>query len=176
MELMGYELEPDFAIVDGYYVLNDWLDTDHEANTMVGDEEQQRKNSSQAKPNVRFHYRLLATEHASKAADLLPRSSQAFAAVLCEASRWILVREPEYAKPLYQRYLREGSYVSWGKQFGQQCPAPDFQSAEKRAWAEHFNVLKHPSGKGILIYFCLLTLTVGLVWLFLKRKRRETPA
>ena len=67
---------------------------------------------------------------ASQSADLLPHSSQAFAAVLCAAAGWGTSLEEE--KAFYQRYVKEGPYVDWAVSFGHQCPYPDFQSADKR--------------------------------------------
>jgi cellulose synthase operon protein C len=166
MELMGYELAPDFSLWEGYYDPSDYVQgyTKLEGE-LLGPDEPQRFEASQANPNIRFHYRLTASEQASKAADLLPHTSQAFAAVLCEATRWILVRQPAYAAPLYQRYLREGSLVPWGKAFGQQCPAPDFQGAEKRLWLERFNHLKQPA------YLSISALVAGLIGFVIHRRR-----
>jgi hypothetical protein len=70
-----------------------------------------------------------------KAADFLPPSSQAFAAVLCRATGWLIDREPERAALVYARYLREGSYVRWARTFGRRCPQPDFRAASRRVWA-----------------------------------------
>lgn len=87
----------------------------------------------------RFHYRYAAAEAAMQAADLLPARSQAFAAVLCEANRWMQrtnhADAQKVAARIYARYLREGAYVPWGKEFGRTCPAPDFAAAEEmRRW------------------------------------------
>lgn len=142
MELMGYELAPDFANWGGAYSLaymsRDAGGPSSIEGEMCSADEQRRFEAHRAKPEVRFHYRLVAAEHAARAADLLPASSQAFAAVLCQAVGWNLAREPERARLLYQRYLREGAYVPWGKQFGRHCPAPDFHGAGQRLWAERF--------------------------------------
>jgi hypothetical protein len=62
----------------------------------------------------------------------VPKNSQAFAATLCHASLWLLARDPDAAAPYYQRYLRDGAYVDWGNEFGQQCPEPDFAKAQQR--------------------------------------------
>lgn len=82
----------------------------------------------------RFHYRYLAAAQAAQAADKVPTSSQAFAALLCHSSLWLLARDPAAAAPYYQRYLADGPYVAWGAQFGQQCPAPNFVAAQQRQW------------------------------------------
>ncbi|MGR8935644.1 MAG: hypothetical protein ACU837_14825 [Gammaproteobacteria bacterium] len=141
MELMGYELAPDFTNWDGLFASAGG--PDEISGEFSSDDERRRFEAHRAKPDVRFHYRIIAANYAVKAADLLPHSSQAFAAVLCEATRWNLVRQPEYARPLYHRYLREGPYVEWGKNFGQQCPNPDFAGAKKRLWAERLTTVTH---------------------------------
>lgn len=143
MELLGYELAPDFFNWGGEFIDAGGPDEQDLAGEFSSDDERRRFATHRAKPEVRFHYRIVAADHAVKAADLLPHSSQAFAAVLCDATRWNLVREPDYALPLYRRYLREGPYVVWGKSFGQKCPEPDFPGAKKRQWAERFETLTH---------------------------------
>lgn len=127
MELMGYEGAPDYAAWDGMFEYG-WPD-DINVGGLVSAGEKQRFDASKAKPEKRFHYRFVAAQLASQAADLLPTRSQAFAAVLCEATHYLLVRYPEDAAPFYQRYLKQGAYVSWGESFGQECPAPEFKLA-----------------------------------------------
>ncbi|MEK1841421.1 MAG: hypothetical protein AAAB17_08025, partial [Pseudomonas sp.] len=39
---------------------------------------------------------------------------------------------PEEASAFYQRYIKEGPYVDWAIFFGERCPNPDFQNADKR--------------------------------------------
>ncbi|HLX06179.1 MAG TPA: hypothetical protein VKR28_11615 [Candidatus Binatus sp.] len=55
----------------------------------VTDGERQRFNASAPKPNFRYHYLFVGVDEAIHAADLLPPRSQAFAAVLCNATSWI---------------------------------------------------------------------------------------
>ncbi|MNF74157.1 hypothetical protein D3C84_561840 [compost metagenome] len=89
-----------------------------------------RQQASAARPDQRYHYRFVATELANRAADHLPHTSQAFAAVLCEAAGWNSSLEDQSA--LYQRYIKEGPFVEWAADFGHQCPYPDFENADKR--------------------------------------------
>ncbi len=51
--------------------------------------ERQRYNDSAPRPNLRYHYIFVGANDAIHAADLLPPRSQAFAAVLCNATSWI---------------------------------------------------------------------------------------
>lgn len=127
MQLFGYELAPDYAVFDGYYEL--WNSPSTEVLNAAEIKRVNRASDTSAK---RFHYRYTAAALADKAADLVPENSQAFAATLCHASRWLLARDSEAAAPYYQRYLRDGAYVDWGNEFGQHCPQPDFAKAQQR--------------------------------------------
>ncbi|WP_415772387.1 hypothetical protein [Pseudomonas sp. LB3P38] len=127
MELLGYELSPDYATFGGNYSLEA---PELKVGPLMAEGEVQRQQASVAQPDERFHYRFVATALASKAADHLPQSSQAFAAVLCSAAGWNSSLEEESA--FYQRYVKEGPYVDWAVNFGRQCPYPDFPNADKR--------------------------------------------
>ncbi len=88
---------------------------------------------SRPRINQRYHYRYIAVEHAERAADLLPPRSQAFAAVLCHATRWMFQsRQEEKAQALYRRYVREGAIVPFATTFGRTCPEPDFAAVAAR--------------------------------------------
>jgi hypothetical protein len=174
MEILGFELDPDFAMTDGDYDLTDQdtnsndvspgqdqgadvkdssepknqepaqAKSDTSAADFASANEMKRAADSTARPNKRFHYRMIAVEHAMKAADLLPHSSQAFAAVLCAAAQWTIDREPETAEAAYSRYLKEGAYVPWGRDFGRSCPSPDFDAA-RTMWirSEYLHIRAH---------------------------------
>jgi tetratricopeptide (TPR) repeat protein len=65
----------------------------HSDDRFVTDGERQRfKASASLKPDFRFHYLFVGVDEAIHAADLLPARSQAFAAVLCHAARWMIRR------------------------------------------------------------------------------------
>ncbi|MBV4464630.1 hypothetical protein KVG95_14985 [Pseudomonas sp. SWRI79] len=127
MELLGYEMAPDYATFGGNYSLES---SELKVGPLVAEGEVQRQQSSAAKPDQRYHYRYVATALASRAADNLPHTSHAFAAVLCEAASWDT--SPEEASAFYQRYIKEGPYVDWAILFGERCPYPDFPNADKR--------------------------------------------
>lgn len=127
MDILGYEMAPDYAVFGGGFSLES---AELQVGPLVADAELQRQKASQAQPDQRFHYRFVATALASRAADNLPHSSQAFAAVLCNAAGWNSSLEEQSA--LYQRYVKEGPYVPWAVDFGNQCPYPDFENADKR--------------------------------------------
>ena len=159
IDILGYELDPDYQLYDGAYDLGD--DSVQRANviiasaqpearndlvvpkTLAGADEATRVAASRAQPLERFHYRYNAADFAAKSADLLPPRTQAFAAVLCHASSWLLVRDPPAGWKFYARYLKQGPYVPWGAAFGQSCPAPDFAGAAARLRAERIAWWKH---------------------------------
>lgn len=127
MELLGYEMAPDYATLAGNYSLES---NELKVGPWVAEEEIVRQRASAAQPDQRYHYRYVANALASRAADYLPHTSQAFAAVLCEATGWNT--GPDEKRAFYQRYVKEGPYVDWAVSFGERCPYPDFQNADKR--------------------------------------------
>jgi hypothetical protein len=127
MDILGYEMAPDYATFGGNYMLEH---AELKVRPLVAEDEVKRQQASAAQPDQRYHYRFVATSLASKAADNLPHTSQAFAAVLCEASGWNSSLEEQSA--IYRRYVKEGPYVEWAADFGHQCPYPDFENADKR--------------------------------------------
>ncbi|MDQ6214253.1 hypothetical protein, partial [Achromobacter insolitus] len=153
MEIMGYEQEPDFAVyggstsfgagrsaVPGWKADEDNVETPETPalraaaalpGPFVTEEERRRYAASEAQPYARFHYRQIAANHALRAADELPRRSQAFAAVLCQGARYIIDDSPERATAIYRRYIEQGAQVPFSETFGRECAAPDFTAA---AW------------------------------------------
>ena len=127
MDILGYELAPDYATFGGNYVL---ANAELKVGPLVAEAEVKRQQASAAQPDERYHYRFVATALANRAADNLPHTSQAFAAVLCEAAGWNSSLSEQSA--IYQRYVKEGPYVEWAADFGHQCPYPDFENADKR--------------------------------------------
>jgi len=127
MDILGYEMAPDYATFGGNYSLES---AELKVGPLVSEAEVQRQQASAAQPDQRYHYRFVATELAGRAADNLPHTSQAFAAVLCNAAGWNSSLEDQSA--LYQRYVKQGPYVPWAVDFGNQCPYPDFENADKR--------------------------------------------
>lgn len=85
MDILGYEMAPDYATFGGNYSLES---VELKVGPLVSEAEVQRQVASEAKPDQRYHYRFVATELAGRAADNLPHTSQAFAAVLCNAAGW----------------------------------------------------------------------------------------
>ncbi|WP_395789846.1 hypothetical protein [Aquimonas sp.] len=71
----------------------------------------------------------VAADLANQAADQLAPGSQAFAAVLCHATSWLLARNPETARIYFRRYQLQGRYFKWADDFGRGCPQPEFADA-----------------------------------------------
>ncbi|WP_223443657.1 MULTISPECIES: hypothetical protein [Pseudomonas] len=169
MDILGYEMAPDYATLGGNFTLaNDEL----KVGPLVAEDEVKRQQASAAQPDQRYHYRFVATALANKAADNLPHTSQAFAAVLCEASGWNSSLEEQSA--IYQRYVKEGPYVEWAADFGHQCPYPDFEHADKRyvtqvtdAARSALRPYKTPLQVGSVLAFAAAAL------LMFKRRRRK---
>ncbi|MFZ6048115.1 hypothetical protein ACFW0H_18575 [Pseudomonas sp. CR3202] len=167
MELLGYEMSPDFQSLGGAFALRQV--GPQEAGGLLSADEAKRQNASLAQPNSRYHYRWVAAALAGRAADQLPHSSQAFAAVLCKASGWLLYRDLTGARAYYRRYVEEGPYVPWAANFGQDCEAPDFDAAARRVREERGQWLR----TRLRPYKYLLAgaLTLGIAIWLLRRRR-----
>lgn len=194
MELFGYEQGPDYNDMGGGFQGGSGHSADDLKQSMVTDGERQRYADSAPKPDRRFHYRYLAADRAAGAADLLPPRSQAFAAVLCKASGWMLEGPPDYgdngdgtpptvperlarAKALYDRYVKQGPYVAWAEHFGEDCPEPDFAGA--RAMQRHLYVVKAKRAvRHHLPWIAggLLVLVAGLAYGVMRRRKRASTA
>jgi len=182
MELLGFEGDPDYLLYGGAFDLNSPFTYDANYNAVphpradlkiigdyTSDDERSRVAGSKAAPLARYHYRLNAVDDASKSADLLPPRTQAFAAVLCQATSWIIDREPALAQNVYTRYLKQGALVPWGASFGRTCPEPDFAAAEKRLWDQRMAFYKHQARHWAPWIGGVFVLLIGFV--FWRRRR-----
>ncbi|MDO7896542.1 hypothetical protein [Pseudomonas citrulli] len=172
MELLGYEMAPDYASLGGSYSLEP---VELKVGPLVAEGEVQRQQASAAQPDVRYHYRFVATALASQAADHLPHTSQAFAAVLCKAVGYNSSLEEQSA--LYQRYVKDGPYVEWAANFGYQCPEPEFHNANKRYVTQALEPIRsalRPYKRWLQVGGAVLVVAavLGLV----RRRRRARPA
>lgn len=129
LEFMGYEMTPDYAIYGaGISYLGDAFDTrDLQHKSWINVAEASRAVKSLPEADNHFlHYRWRAVDLAQKAANLLPPKSQAYAAVLCNATSWVIAYDTKTSRALYQRYIKNGSYYDWAAKFGENCPEPQF--------------------------------------------------
>ncbi len=125
IDILGFELAPDYAIYSGHY---EWPPDEDLQKEAPAAETKLAKASASTRP-ARFHYRLTAADHAQQAASLVPARSAAFGAILCEAASWNIDKHPDTAKALYQRYVREGAFMPSLAQFARSCPEPRLESS-----------------------------------------------
>ena len=198
MEIMGTEGPPDEAALGGNFESgvgqispvpeqagsppDDAAKVPYDSRSLLGPDEERRFASSAPKPDVRFHYRLIASDHAVAAADLLPERSQAYAAALCWAARYAKDgNDLARAEKIYRRYVATGAYQPWARSFGGTCPAPDFEAArtfwQRRLSTWSMQVVESARrhavivGVGALAGLLLLAGAVRMV-----RSRRASPA
>ena len=183
MELMGTEGPPDEAVLDGAFSggfgQSSPSGTSKSPSTLLGPDEARRFAASAPKPDTRFHYRVIATDRALAAADLLPQRSQAYAATLCWAARYAFDSADEArAAAIYRRYVSTGAYQPWAKRFGRVCPEPDFESARTfwlhriAAWPAQVaaSAWRHIT---LLAAMAIVAAALLTVWI---RARRSPPA
>lgn len=120
MELMGTEEAPDVFAFGGDYLMIDiarqrlsglaredrWGE-DQKAKLRpitlpTTAEEIRRLKAHRIQPDVRFHYRIIAAEHAMEAAKLLPDQSEELADVLNVSGGWLVDRDNKMADRYYQ--------------------------------------------------------------------------
>ena len=181
MELMGFEMAPDGASVDGGFDMGGGEPQDKPIGTVEARRLAERPPTQPLPVLVRggalprFHYRYVAAQHALQAADLLPVRSQAFASSLCHAALWVGSGDSAFRRAMWTRYTREGARVPWATEFGQACPAPEILGA-RRLQARH-DLLKtapwlrrHPLRSAAAAALVTALLLAALMW----RRRRGT--
>lgn len=184
LELLGTEVTPDWGFLDGRFSLDAWhkemepyLERTAARSALkdvpVTTEAEKERFTTHAPPHpLRFHYRSTAADLAEKAAELVPPRSQAYAALLCHAARFVSSTDPERVQRLWRTYLKRGANVP-DMQFGQSCPEPDFERLRNQEltlrWpARRLSTLAMVGG-GML-------LPVAGAFFFVRRRRRETKS
>jgi hypothetical protein len=151
MGLMGTEGPPDEQVLSGMYAYgfgqaspNGWRKT---PSALLGPDEASRFAASAPRPDSRYHYRGVAADRAAAAADLLPQRSQAYAATLCWAARYA-IENADLAKAdaIYRRYVANGAFQAWAKDFGESCPDPNFEGARTFWWQRIESWVKKTAG------------------------------
>ena len=170
MDILGYETAPDFTVYDGGYSLES---TDLKVGPLMTEDEVARQQGSAAQPDQRYHYRFVAAALAGRAADNLPHTSQAFAAVLCQAATWDYSVKGKSA--IYQRYVNEGPLRFEGD-FRTQCPSPDFENADKRYVTQLIDTVRNALRpyKAVLTVGSIVML-ISAFWWGVRRHRRGLP-
>ena len=169
MQLFGTELAPDNTEWAGDFPAQDLpLGKDK---TFVGKDEPARVAASAVQPDARYHYRSVASGLAERAAALVPARSQAYAAMMCQAARWLIDDDPKRAAGLYREYQQHGAYVKWGSDFGRSCPQPDFAAARWVPWKQRYWQARHWTKHEWPFALCGLGLVV--IALAMLRRRRN---
>jgi hypothetical protein len=175
MEMMGTETAPDELIYGGDFDTDVWKTPP--TGPFVTDGEVKRFADQKTQPDLRFHYRYIAVDEASKAADLLPQRSQAFAATLCAAAGWMrqTAGADDRAKALYHRYVHDGAVVPFARNFGRDCPEPDFEEARFfPEWAVVRNAKGIAKRHAWPLAVGVAVMAAGLA-LVVRRRRFRTP-
>ena len=177
MQLTGTELPPNDHVLAG---LDDY--DQHPEGAYVTPREKRRFAESAPSPDLRFHYRYVAVDHAVLAASLLPQRSQAYEAVLCGASHWMFQSQDDgRANALYRQYVAYGAMGPFAAGFGgYACPPPDFAAASRLRWTLPLRqmlgpVRRHPrptAGAATLAVVLVAAVVVGTV----RVRRRQAGA
>lgn len=118
LELLGTELEPDWALHGGNFT--DGITTDRrsalaELNLVAASPDELRRGQEHApNPERRFHYRYLAASLAMDAARLMPDNSDDTARVLCLAGTWLKSHDPKMADLFYKALVRRCRQTALG--------------------------------------------------------------
>jgi cellulose synthase operon protein C len=174
IDILAFEGDPDYVSAGGNFgrefgVASSKPDLAGLKLQGISESEVKLLDSSRAKPDFRLHYRYRAVDLANQAADVVPARSQAFAAMLCEATSWVNYRDPAAGGVVYRRYLKQGPYVPWGAAFGTyECPQPNFAGAQAmvdaQLWQARKRMIKRALPFVIGGSLLLLGLGVGLWW------------
>jgi hypothetical protein len=127
IEMIGTEVAPDWQAYGGNYsdtampTLRSPPETLPPLNASLS--ELARVGRSQVSPNKRWHYRYLAGSLALEGANLLPKTSDKAARMLCHASSWIINRDPAASNVFYRAYQKRAMHLTSSiADFGRGCP------------------------------------------------------
>ncbi len=143
IDIIGTEATPDYNYLQGSFDIG--IGQTELKGPYITANEHARFAATTARPNYRFHYRYIAVDEAKQAAALLPPRSQAYAAVLCAATRWMMDTPDQdaRARALYKLYVANGPRVAFARNFGRNCPKPDFAGAVTRERLEYYRAARH---------------------------------
>jgi hypothetical protein len=119
MEILGTELDPDWAIFGGSFELGSVLEAREEGAGKIlplTPDERARGKAHAVDPYKRFHYRYIAGAHALDAVQLLPENSDRAARMLCIAGSWLKKRDPTAADRFYKLLVRRCGQTELGKE------------------------------------------------------------
>ena len=120
IELLGTEVEPDWFMMKGRFSAKPLSEirANHETSRFAPStpDEARRTQQHAAVPNLRWHYRYTATQHAWRAAELLPDNSDETARVLCIGGSWLKMQDPNEADRFYKALVRRCRKTRLGRQ------------------------------------------------------------
>lgn len=121
MELMGTEMDPDWAVYRGEFKESCLAETRAKTNfarlVKSSPIEMERVKRNAPVPDTRFHYRDIAVNLAWRAASLMPDESDRTAEVLCTAGAWLKEKDPQRADRFYRALVKRcGKSTELGKQ------------------------------------------------------------
>jgi hypothetical protein len=127
MELVGTEMEPDWALHAGGFEDGPTVATRAGPGARLGasEDELRRAQRKEVSPEKRFHYRYVAASLAMKAASLMPDNSDATADVLCTAGDWLKGRDPKAAEVYYRALVRRCPKTALGAEADRQRWFPE---------------------------------------------------
>ncbi|HEY3445375.1 MAG TPA: hypothetical protein VGK67_03380 [Myxococcales bacterium] len=173
LDLFGTELGPDWVYVAAAYDVEKFLDKPAGAPQQKLPEAEAKRVAESKPPNaLRYHYRSTAADLAEQAAKLLPPRSQAYAAAMCHAARYVRNTDPARFRSLFRTYQKNGPFLkrTFAKTFGYTCPDPKFVDARSPKKAKEVPLMKRyrkrtmaAAGGGVLL------LLVGLGAVIAKR-------
>jgi cellulose synthase operon protein C len=175
MDILGTEGPPDISALSGDFDIG--VGQRKPGTHYASADEIARATASAPKPDLRFHYRYSAVDEATKAADLLPQRSQAFAATLCNAAGWMMQTSGEDAqvKAIYRRYAAQGPRLPWAAHFGRDCPAPNFAGASALQRRQVFRQARHfvSAHRWPVGGFSIALVAVAFAAFFLRRRKPQ---
>ena len=148
LELLGTELEPDWAIYYGGYELEVLWQT-RSTNSPVmqinraDTNEIARAMAHGVEPDKRFHYRYQAAELAWAAAQLLPDNTDETARILCTAGGWLKYRDPQEADRFYKALVRRCRQTAIGSRANELHWFPELDEVGNfRSWSARWPDIK----------------------------------
>lgn len=118
LELLGTELEPDWAVYGGNYEEGVTVGSRRAAAPYARASSNELSRAEKHVPELqkRFHYRYLAAAMGWQAAQLLPDNEEETARILCISGSWIKGRDPQAADVFYKTLVRRCRKTSIGSE------------------------------------------------------------
>lgn len=121
MELLGTEMEPDWAIWGGSFGGGEMsaerrAELKFAGGPLAPTAGEMERLSAHRAPEKRFHYRYRAAELAWWAASLLPNDDDETAKILATAGGWLKARDPQAAQPFYQALVIRCGNTALGRE------------------------------------------------------------